>query len=63
MTWKASKIEQLKYAILAQEGRGESRYFYELRREIIAKLGRQAWEKMLYETKVTIAKESVDANR
>lgn len=51
MIWKEIKIIELQKEIQNHKGYGESKRFYQLREEIIAKLGKKEWEKILRKTK------------
>lgn len=55
-TWKENKITELQIEINNHKGYGESKRFYQIREEIIAKVGEIEWGKILKKAKYIVSK-------
>lgn len=58
MSYTKKKIEELSHEIKNHVGYGESKRFYEIRAEMIEKLGAQEWERLLRKTNFLSAVDS-----
>lgn len=56
MTWSTVKLKELVFEINDHKGYGESKRFYALREEIINKLGKAEWERLLRKAKFMAVK-------
>lgn len=61
-TYTKNKMSELLEEIKNRKGRGETKKFYELRDEIIEKLGNKEWERIFRKTKFSEANNTNNTN-
>jgi len=54
-TWRESKVSELTIAINSHKGVGESSIFYQIKEEVVSKVGKKQWEKILYDARKIVA--------